>query len=694
MLSRIPLQTATWHLPRFVGGCLLIGLIAGCAQPDVSQFNPDLIDPPAATKLEILADTSSYHQTLGSFSNDAQRVDSLIYAAEWLKDHHTRIAQHYAETASKIALDHNWQLINSYWQFSRAISSYLTAELKAKQARFGEDLEGALVDARTSKRLLRELNRDDWKVRINGLIGHIFSKQNKLDSAQFYFAQALDHVGLISDDSTVVMKQKAILLHDLLNTYSRENVFKIVALYEELEVLYKDIGSPRDKIKLLQNKANFYLLNGQYSKADSLYILCYAFAKTSEDHNMRKQILQERGYMNNNLYINTGNSDYFNEALQDLRESLVYSDSLNYYSYQLLGASFHYDYYFKDQAGLDPKDMGDSALIYYKKALEVAREQGSFTVIQNIGADVLRLCADSIVNCEAILGNYPMDFINQNYAAILDTITQHSETAFITLNEITQQDTIASGKRRQNSIIFGSVFILAVSALTFLILYQRQQNKRLMAQMEALRAQINPHFISNSLNAIESLINLDQSKAATKYLIHFSRLTRQILSGSRTALTSLENELSTLKHFLALEELRFKDKLSYEFRVDDSLPTEIIEVPALILQPYVENAIWHGLKPKAEGGTIWIDCVKEGKILRCSIEDNGIGREKAMELKQASILKQKSMGMQITQERLRSMGKVKGSNVEIEDLYDATGNASGTRVNIRLPYRLKKSKRS
>ena len=142
------------------------------------------------------------------------------------------------------------------------------------------------------------------------------------------------------------------------------------------------------------------------------------------------------------------------------------------------------------------------------------------------------------------------------------------------------------------------------------IILQIQQQKRLQARMETLRAQINPHFMSNSLNAIESLVNQDQKQAASKYLIHFSRLTRRLLNSSRNPQTSLKEELKTLEHFLALEQLRFRDKLQYDIMVASGLNPENIEVPAMILQPYVENAIWHGLMHKEGTGNILIELKK------------------------------------------------------------------------------------
>ena len=154
-------------------------------------------------------------------------------------------------------------------------------------------------------------------------------------------------------------------------------------------------------------------------------------------------------------------------------------------------------------------------------------------------------------------------------------------------------------------------------------------------------------------------------------------------------MTSLSSELKTLDHFLALEQLRFRDKLTYNIELDPDIDGALVEVPAMILQPYAENAIWHGIKPKPEGGHVQVGVRKEGKVLVFIVEDNGIGREQSRALKQASVMKHKSMGMKVTEDRIKAMGRVKGSQVEIQDLKDAAGSATGTRVIIRLPFKTK-----
>lgn len=203
-------------------------------------------------------------------------------------------------------------------------------------------------------------------------------------------------------------------------------------------------------------------------------------------------------------------------------------------------------------------------------------------------------------------------------------------------------------------------------------------------EMTALRAQMNPHFLFNCLNSINRYIVRNDPEAASNYLTKFSRLIRLILQNSKSQTISLKNELEALKLYIEMEEMRFENRFDYTLHLAEDVEAEYIEVPPLLLQPYVENAIWHGLMHKESRGRLTIDIRKENGLLKCIIEDNGVGRAKAAELKSKSATRNKSMGMKITTDRL-SLYQAQTS-VEITDLQDETGNPCGTRVLLSLPY--------
>jgi len=208
-------------------------------------------------------------------------------------------------------------------------------------------------------------------------------------------------------------------------------------------------------------------------------------------------------------------------------------------------------------------------------------------------------------------------------------------------------------------------------------------------EMQALRAQMNPHFIFNCLSSINSFILKNKTEEASKYLTKFSRLIRMVLNNSKEALISLEDELETLRLYLDMEKLRFKNSFDYGFNFKNAVEVENIFIPPLLLQPFAENAIWHGLMHKQGRGFLNFDLSTEEKILTCVITDNGVGREKAETLKSKSAENQKSMGLKITTDRLNLLNNNPGERTvfTIDDLTDESGNASGTRIYLKIYYK-------
>lgn len=203
-------------------------------------------------------------------------------------------------------------------------------------------------------------------------------------------------------------------------------------------------------------------------------------------------------------------------------------------------------------------------------------------------------------------------------------------------------------------------------------------------EMQALRAQMNPHFIFNSLNSINMFILENNRLQASEYLSKFSKLIRLILQNSQDTFIPLEKEVEALQLYLELESLRFDNKFQYNISLDDSLDGSTLKVPPLIIQPYVENAIWHGLIHKKENGRLEIQVFAKDKLLFYKITDDGIGRSKAEELKSKSAEKQKSMGMRITADRIALLNQQSDTSIKITDLVLEDGTPGGTEVLIEL----------
>ncbi|MHA4846588.1 sensor histidine kinase [Flavitalea antarctica] len=217
----------------------------------------------------------------------------------------------------------------------------------------------------------------------------------------------------------------------------------------------------------------------------------------------------------------------------------------------------------------------------------------------------------------------------------------------------------------------------------------RSTYERKLATMEmtALRAQMNPHFIFNCLNSIKLYTTDNEVSKANTYLTKFSRLIRLVLENSRSEKVTLKNELEALQLYLEMEAMRFKDKLKFDIQVGTNVETDAIEIPPMLFQPYVENAIWHGLMQKKAGGNVGIKVLQyEVDCLHVTITDDGIGRTRAAELKSKSAIAKKSFGMEVTNERIALINQLYQTNtkVVVNDLIDCEGNAAGTEVVLHI----------
>ena len=208
-------------------------------------------------------------------------------------------------------------------------------------------------------------------------------------------------------------------------------------------------------------------------------------------------------------------------------------------------------------------------------------------------------------------------------------------------------------------------------------------------EQKALRLQMNPHFIFNSLNSIQSYILENDAEKAVLYLGKFSQLMRLILSHSSNQYISLKEELDAVTHYLDLEKLRFENKFDYTIKLGKTLDEEFIEIPPMIIQPYIENAIIHGLLHKPAKGNIVIEFKGDDKKLICTITDDGIGRQRSMEIEKQMGIKRKSRGMLITQARLEILNRQSEDefSVKVIDLKDENGDPSGTKVELIIHYK-------
>jgi sensor histidine kinase YesM len=202
-------------------------------------------------------------------------------------------------------------------------------------------------------------------------------------------------------------------------------------------------------------------------------------------------------------------------------------------------------------------------------------------------------------------------------------------------------------------------------------------------EAKALRAQMNPHFIFNCMNSIKSLIQKSEHEKAIDYLTTFSKLIRTVLQNSDKREITLSDELETCRLYMQLEGMRFANKISYRFDIQDTLDLKSIMVPALIIQPFIENAIWHGVMPKGEGGSITVTVDKTDHTIHCIVDDDGIGREMSKQNKfRGDTPTHESKGVHLTQARLEldNLLNERKASLEIVDKKDDSGMQYGTTV--------------
>ncbi|MFT4032028.1 MAG: histidine kinase [Siphonobacter sp.] len=216
-----------------------------------------------------------------------------------------------------------------------------------------------------------------------------------------------------------------------------------------------------------------------------------------------------------------------------------------------------------------------------------------------------------------------------------------------------------------------------------------QEANRLMSnlRMRALRAQMNPHFLFNALNAIQECILTQQTDVAARYLAKFSKLVRLILDNSEKSTIPLSAEVESLKLYLDVESLRFTQAFWYEIEVNTHIDPALISIPPMLVQPYVENAIWHGLLHKEGERLLKIVFRSDDDYLYITVEDNGIGRNHANQIRNPLKQEHTSKGMKLTDERLQAYSEREGdiASAEIDDLFAPDGTSRGTRVRLILP---------
>lgn len=261
-------------------------------------------------------------------------------------------------------------------------------------------------------------------------------------------------------------------------------------------------------------------------------------------------------------------------------------------------------------------------------------------------------------------------------------IEEHTKDVYIEQREETiEKQTVF----RQQLIIYGLLGIILIVGVTSFFIYKNAQASKLanrLLALKSLRGQMNPHFIFNALNSVNQFVSQQDERTANRFLSEFALLMRLVLEHSQEDFIPLQKEQEILSLYLKLEHYRFRSKFDYEIKVDDNVNAEAIQIPPMLIQPYIENAVWHGLRYKNEKGKLLLHFYRQNGNLVAEITDDGVGRQRSAELKTENQKKHNSTGLKNIEERLAIINKVYQLDyrVHIEDR-----EMNGTRVRVYLP---------
>ncbi len=251
-----------------------------------------------------------------------------------------------------------------------------------------------------------------------------------------------------------------------------------------------------------------------------------------------------------------------------------------------------------------------------------------------------------------------------------------------------KEQELRDANNRTQQLIIGSLIVVAISLLITAFAMYRSSKKQKYANnllaLKGLRSQMNPHFIFNALNSVNSFIAINDERTANKYLSDFSILMRSVLENSEEDFIPLSREIELIKKYTMLEHFRFKDKFDYTLTVDENLIIDEFQIPPMLLQPYVENAVWHGMRYKEEKGLLHINFSQKDKDTAViTVTDDGVGRERSKAMKTDNQRKQKSKGMGNIKKRIAILNEMYSDRVDvvITDVFD---NGEGTKVTLTL----------
>ncbi|HUV01243.1 MAG TPA: histidine kinase [Bacteroidales bacterium] len=464
-----------------------------------------------------------------------------------------------------------------------------------------------------------------------------------------------------------------------LKGYRQSLQMMIDAAFAENDTSHLEAGFSRLGTSFTDEKDRYF------RQADSLLRRSLEISLIKKDTGVTAFSLANIGW---NFYL----EKMYDSSLYNYNRSLKYSipANLNSASANSLG-----------NIGTIYRDLGkpEAAISFYEKGIEQAKEVNDWYDLYWIYMDMSKLYL-SIKDTSNAYKSYVLykkfwdAYISkENTQGLTDTRLRYE---FENHNKEVELLSLRLKNQRILNYGFSGFIVLGLAIGLLLFRGSKLKAKRRISEMNHkiseitqanLRQQMNPHFIFNTLNSIQYYMYQHDKLATNNYLTKFSNLMRKILDNSQHTSIPLNDEITALNLYLELESIRFKDKFDYEIKVDEEIDPLLYKIPTMLIQPYVENSICHGLMPREGKGSVRIDIKLEKDFLLCTIEDNGIGRNAARERNLKRETNHNSLGTQITTSRLDLVNALYGTSLKTvyTDLKNENGESAGTRVEIHIP---------
>lgn len=501
------------------------------------------------------------------------------------------------------------------------------------------------------------------RVLLYEILGDAAVGKSNIKRATEYYAEALK----IAEKNQISPKITD-LNSKIADTYAKENRFQLAEGYFNNSLSLSEQQNPERAIQEKEKVADFYNEENRYDdeillRKKSLKALeelpKKAVAKQQSFVGPDSITPQRINYKIANAYIA---QDKLEEAIPYLERSIVKADS--------------------EDDLIVQKDAT-------RKLSEVYRNQGDFTkALETYQAyvavvDSLYIRKEQEISTAARLNREITT--KQNRISSLEQDRELSQSKYSLA--LTEQQLYEESNKRQKLIIYSlvaGIFLLALATFFFYRSTRQQKLANNLLALKSLRSQMNPHFIFNALNSVNNYIAKSDERSANRFLSEFSVLMRTVLENSEEDFIPLSKELELLQLYLKLEHSRFPEKFDFSIEIDDNLDLQAYEIPPMLLQPYIENAIWHGLRYKEKKGFLKINLTQLDKeTLQIEITDNGIGRKKSAELKTENQKRQKSKGMGNIKKRIAILNDMYKNRIDVT-VNNLNQDGSGTKVTLQL----------